>query len=339
MPSTDLLPIPIIDAGADFPVQTLAAATARAHLLMNIATRGVPRFALKGLDAVSRHWLVRHANSYLGEIDQISAKLGRPGAYYLAINYEWGCTVGVGPGPGHTAPRLARTLDWGIAGIGRNIIAARVAGTAGPFTALTWPGFTGVMQAMAPGRFSAAINQAPMRRLGGGTLVTDWAANRIRVWNMPHQLAAHLLRRVFETAPDYTSARAMLRDEPIAAPATFTLAGIHPHETCVIERLEAQAHVIDGPAGATNHWRGLDHGARSRGLDSEGRLAAMMATGAHELSTEFGWLKAPILNPTTRLVMVADAAQGRLIAQGWEEMAPATAVLDLATHSAECLNA
>ena len=339
MSSPDLPPIPVIDVGPDFPVQTLDAETARAHQLMDIATRGVPRLALKSLDAVSRRWLVRHGNTYLGEIDRISAKLDRPGAYYLSINYEWGCTVSVRPGAGGAAPRLARTLDWGIPGIGRNIIAARIAGAAGPFTALTWPGFTGVMQAMAPARFSAAINQAPMRRLGGGTLPTDWAANRMRVWHMPHQLAAHLLRRVFETAPDFATARAMLRDEPIAAPATFTLAGVYPHETCVIERLETQAHVIDGPSGAANHWRGLDHGARSRGIDSEGRLAAMMAAGEHELSTDFGWLEAPILNPTTRLVMVADAAQGRLIAQGWEEMAPATAVLDLATHRAQRVSA
>jgi hypothetical protein len=339
MTAAELPPIPVIDAGADFPLQTLAAEAARAHLLMDIATKGVPRLALRTLDAVSRRWLVRHGNAYLDEIDRVAAKLGRPGAYYLAINYEWGCTVSVRPGADGAAPLLTRTLDWGIAGIGRHIIAARVASPAGPFTAMTWPGFTGVMQGMAPGRFSIAINQAPMRRLGGGMLVTDWAANRARVWDMPHQLAAHLLRRVFGTAADYDAAFTMLRDEPIAAPATFTLAGVKPHQTCVIERLETQAHVIDGPSGATNHWRGLDHGARSRGLDSEGRLAAMMAAGAQDMSPSFPWLAPPILNPTTRLVMMADAAAGRLIAQGWEEMSPVTAVLDLSQARAELVKA
>jgi hypothetical protein len=56
----------------------------------------------------------------------------------------------------------------------------------------------------------------------------------------------------------------------------------------------------------------------------------MMTGVAADLAADFGWLRAPILNPRTRLAMVADAREGRLIAQGFENEAPATRVLSLA---------
>ena len=49
-----------------------------------------------------------------------------------------------------------------------------------------------------------------------------------------------------------------------------------------------------------------------------------------ELVPDFSWLAPPVLNPTTRVVMVSDAAEGRLVAQGFEAMRPATAPLELA---------
>src|SRR5262249_52339989 len=79
-----------------------------------------------------------------------------------------------------------------------------------------------------------------------------------------------------------------------------------------------RAHVIEGTASATNHWRGLDHGARPRGLDSEGRLAAMRSVGPVELDPAFAWLRPPILNKLTRLAMGAGAALGPVVARGYE---------------------
>ena len=316
--------IPVLDTGSDFAMATLVAEEKRAHALMDAATGFVPRAVLRGLDVVSRRWLERHRNSHLDEIEAIAKRLGRPGAIFLAVNYEWGCTVAVGPSPDGNSARLLRTLDWGTPGLGRYVMAAKVSAVAGPFVTLTWPGFTGVLQAVAPGRFSAALNQAPMRRLGGGVMPLDWMANRRRVWNMPHQTASHLLRTVMERARDFAEARSVLSREPIAAPATFTLAGLAAEDTCVIERSETRAHVIDGKACATNHWRGLDHGARPRGFDSPGRYLAMCQVPALELDTSFAWLKPPVLNPVTRLAMVADAKAGRLVAQGYEQEQPAT---------------
>ena len=328
--STEHLPeIPVVDVGPDFPLETLNADRPRALLLIDGATRGVPRAVLNGLDAVSRRWLIKQNNPYLGEADALAAQMDRPGGHFLSVAYEWGCTVAVGPSPDGRSARLLRTLDWFTPGLGRYAMAARVAGRAGPFATMTWPGFTGVLQTMAPGRFSAALNQAPLRRLGGGIFVADWIANKARVWTMTHLPPLHLLRQVMETAPDYATARRMVRDTPISTPTTFSLAGLAPEETCVIERTETQAHVIDGAACVTNHWQGLDHGGHPRGIDSERRLACISQVGPVELDPTFPWLREPVLNPLTRLAMIADATLGRLVAQGYEDGKPATRPLEL----------
>jgi Linear amide C-N hydrolases, choloylglycine hydrolase family len=324
--STALPAIPVISAGPDFPVTTLVAELPRAHALLDLATKGVPLRALRVLDQVSRKWLVRNTNAHLSEIDAIARTLDRPGAYFLSVNYEWGCTCKVGPNADHSSSRLIRVLDWLTPGLGRNVIAAKVDGAAGSYLTLTWPGYTGVLQGMAPGRFSAALNQAPMRRSGGGFLPLDWAMNKRRVWRMPHCTPAHLLRNVFERAASYEEARRMLIETPIASPAIFTLAGIAQQETCVIERTEVVAQVHDGPGVATNNWQAAGWKGRARGNDSAGR-ACQMASVELDFNDALPWLRAPILNPYTRLVFIADAKQGRLTAQGFEAERAATAVL------------
>jgi hypothetical protein len=328
--SLEQLPeIPVVDVGVDFPRQTLELAMDRAHALIDGATQGVPRPVLAGMDRLSRRWLVRSRNEYIDEIDALARRLGRPGAHFLSVSYEWGCTVGVGPSPDGRSARLVRTLDWFTPGLGRHVMAARIGGRAGPYVSLLWPGFVGILQAMAPGRFSAALNQAPLRRLGGGVLALDWLVNKVGMWSRPHAPPIHVLRRVMEEARDYAEARDMLIRTPLATPATFTLAGMAPHETSVIERDETDAHVIDGPACATNHWQGLDHGAHPRGIDSAGRLRAMSMAGPVELDPRFPWLRQPVLNDLTRLAMVFDAAEGCIVAQGFEEDGPATRPLEL----------
>jgi hypothetical protein len=67
------------------------------------------------------------------------------------------------------SPRL---LDWGFPKLGENLVVAHQSGPAGDFHNITWPGIAGIYQAVARGRFAAAINQAPMRRHGPG-LATD----------------------------------------------------------------------------------------------------------------------------------------------------------------------
>lgn len=321
-------PIPVIETGADFPMATLLAEEARTHALLDQATRFIPGIALRVADGISRRWLERWSNPLLPEIDAIAARLRRPGAYFLSVNYEWGCTVGVRPCPDARSARLVRVLDWRTKGLGRNIVAANVRGPAGPFITLTWPGYTGVLQAMAPGRFSAALNQAPMRKAGGGFLPLDWAVNRVRLWRMPHPTPAHLLRTAFETAPSFAEAKRLLAEHPIASPAIFSLAGLDPGETCIIERTEEAACVHPGPAAAANHWQTPGWRGRPRGIDSAGRFR-LMSQAACDFDPGFSWLRPPVLNKCTRLVMMADAARGSLVAQGFESDGPATLPLEL----------
>lgn len=323
-----LPPIPVLDAGESFPLETLQAELERAHALIDSATRHVPKSALQALDAVSRRWLKKWNVPALDEIDAIATFLGRPGAYFLAVNYEWGCTCRVAPSADGRSARLLRVLDWRTPGLGRYVIAARVRAHAGPFVALTWPGYTGVLQGMAPGRFSAALNQAPMRS-PIGFYPLDWAANKAQVWRMPHMLPANLLRRAFVEAENFGDARQMLMDRPIAAPAIYVLAGTRPDELCVVERTETEARVHDGENVATNHWQAGDWHGRPRGVDSAGRACRMWLADT-DIDAEFPWLKPPILNDKTRLAMIGGAAQGRFVAQGFERDGPATAVLDYA---------
>lgn len=322
-----LATIPVLDVGRDFPLATLLAEEARAHDLLDAATHYVPKTALKSLDAISRRWLEKWNNAHLGEIEAIARRLDRPGAYFLSVNYEWGCSCQVAPASdGHSA-RLVRVLDWRTNGLGRNIIAAKVPGKAGGFVTLTWPGYTGVLQGLAKGRFSAALNQAPMRK-STGIYALDWASNRARVWRMPHPTPAHLLRAVFEEADDFTAAKRMLTERPIASPAIFSLAGLAPHQCAVIERTELSSHVHEGRHVATNHWQASGWQGAARGLDSAGR-AAMMHRVSNDMDGDFPWLEPPVLNARTRLAMIADAKSGRLVARGYEENGVATEPLEL----------
>ncbi len=322
-----LEPIPVHAVGPAFPLETLRLEEARAHALIEGATRQVPRAALTSLDAISRRWLEKQDSVHLAEIDAIAARLHRPGAYFLSVNYEWGCTCRVAPAPDHKSARLVRVLDWRTPGLGRHVVAARVAGTAGLFVALTWPGYTGILQAMAPGRFAAALNQAPMRK-PLGRFYLDWAVNRARVWRMKHLTPAHLLREVFETARDFAEARRMLTQRPISTPAIFSLAGVKPNETVIIERSETEARVHEGSNVTANHWQAPGWRGHARGRDSAGR-ARRMHLVEPKLDPGFPWLSPPILNACTRLVMIADASQGRLVAQGYEDMQAATEPLEL----------
>jgi hypothetical protein len=283
--------------------------------------RGFVRFA----DARSRAWLMRAESPYAAEVERVAQALGAPGAYFLNLSYEWGCTCAVGPDPDGRGWRLLRTLDWPLDGLGRHLVAHKRATPHGPSIDLTWPGFAGTVQGFAPGRFAVALNQAPMLR-HGLPLPLDWALNRVRVGRSRALPPTHLLRRALETAPDFAAARRMLAETPICLPAIFSLAGLE--DGCVIERTENDSHVHPGPACVTNHWRSPRFRGTARRSESEARLAAMDRL-APEGGSDFAWLVPPILNPTTRLALWANPALGRLEAQGHEADGPATKQLSL----------
>lgn len=329
VPSRGVLPaIPVIETGRDFPLATLTQFKTQIHDLFDHATRRYPVRALVALDKVSRAWLVRNGSQHLDEIDAVARVLGRPGTYFFSVNYEWGCTCRVSPNAERTSARLIRVLDWMTPGLGRNLVCARVSGApAGPFVVLTWPGYTGVLQVMAPGRFSAALNQAPMR-MASGLYYLDWASGRRRVWSSRHTTPAHLLRDVAEKAQTFAEAKAMLTKTAISTPGIYSLAGVNPSELAIIERLEGDARARDGSHVAANHWEASGWYGHARGIDSAGR-ARMMSAIAPEFGRGFGWLAQPVLNDRTRLAAVMDAREGRLQAQGYEAGKAATELLDL----------
>lgn len=320
--------IPLIDLG-DKPVTTLVeAAPGQFEDLMRGCIDHYGRFALRHGDKATKRWLRKHANPYAGEILEIAEKVSYPGGYLLNMSYEWSCTSGVAPDPDDKeSSRLLRTLDWPLDGLGRNVIVARVEGAAGPYFNVTWPGFVGVLTAMAPGRFSAAINQPPMRRYTASCHF-DWVVNRAGMWRKSGLPPVHLLRRVFDTCETYEEAKKVLTETQLCLPAFFSLSGVKADEGCVIERTEKRVAVRNTPTAISNHWVALDEPGMERGIDSPGRLR-QMERGQAETGNDFNWVTAPILNETTRLSVVASAAREKLMVQGWEKDRPATAAFSL----------
>jgi len=283
-------------------------------------------------DAVSRRWLARTDNPYGAEIAAVAARSPGPGAWLLNLSYEWTCTAGVGPDPGGRGARLLRTLDWPLAGLGRHVVVVRRDTAAGPVCEVTWPGFVGVLTAMAPGRFSAAINQPQFRRWTPSCRL-DWAVTRPQTWRSRALPPSHLLRQVSETCRTAAAAQATPAEPPIAAPASFTLAAFFTlagadGDGWVIERTETRAAVHAAPASIANHWRAIDLPGRDRGTDSRGRQA-LMDRLRDRVPDGFSWVSEPILNWKTRLAVVANAASGRLLVRGYEADGPATAAFTL----------
>jgi hypothetical protein len=329
MPDTGrgLPQIPLIDVTTGGALALVDAARPKVEALLDINQRRYGRAILKLGDMLSRAWLVRANNPLRGEIEAIAAKVGRPGAVMLNMSFEWTCTTGAAADPDDSGNRMLRTLDWPLDGLGRNVVVAREAGAAGAYYNITWPGAVGVLTAMAPGRFSAAINQAPMRRYGL-TIVGDWMVNRVRVWGSTDLPPMHLLRQVFDQARSYAEAKAMLCETKIALPAFFTLSGTQAHESCLIERLETRAVVHDNAPGAApisvaNDWIDMPISGRPRGHDNPERESQLKASLTSP-GTGFAWLTPPVLNKTTRLAVVANAAAGTLKVLGIERDGPAT---------------
>jgi hypothetical protein len=208
-------------------------------------------------------------------------------------------------------------------------------GPAGEYYSVTWPGYVGTLTALAPDRFAAAINQAPLRRrtLDPRLRPFDLAANLLTTLRHSRAIPPdHLLRRVFETAHDYAEAKHMLQTTPVARPVIYTLAGCRPGDRCIIERTEASERTRSADFGAANDW--LDGSPHW-----EARIvAAKMLTSTFEEAAEnsrvrreglaqwrgsfaresFAWVVPPVLNPCTRIAVEMCPARGILRAMGYE---------------------
>ena len=161
----DLDPIPLIDIRDGGTVRHAREGRDRALALRDACLGWFPPVVaplVPVMDRMAQHWLSRSCSPYLAEVESIAAALRIPGVWFLNGSYQWGCTALARDDEG--GPWLARTLDWPFPGLGRHVVMARMEGPAGDFFNVTWPGYVGALTAMAPGRFSAAINQAPLRR-------------------------------------------------------------------------------------------------------------------------------------------------------------------------------
>ena len=207
------------------------------------------------LDWLSHRSLTRSRSPYVAEIAQIAASLGFSGVWLLNASYQWGCTARAGEQDG--APWLARTLDWPFRGLGHHTELAHMRGRCGDFVSVTWPGYVGVLTAMAPGRFGAALNQAPMWRRTRHRWLRpfDYAANALRASAAADRMPPdQLLRRAFEECRDYVAARRLLEETPVARPVIYTLVGCAANERCVIERTETGFVTREDDTCAANDW-------------------------------------------------------------------------------------
>jgi len=322
--------IPLIAALGPAPsLELMAGARPRLDDLVATAHAHYGRGFIATADRLSRRWVARNSSPYGGEIAEIARRMPAPGGWFLNASFEWGCTAGLARDPDSDTFTLLRVLDWPLPGLGRALVAAQQRGPAGEFLNLTWPGFAGAVTAIASGRFAAALNQAPMTRRGLGRY-GDWTAERFRVWRSRELPPMHLLRQVFERCRNYADARLALVHTPIAIPAIYVLAGAGPGEGCVIERTPHAARLHDAPVCVANQFLSPDLNGRDRGTPSADRLALMRPLTAGPPPWHFDWLAEPMLNRTTRLAAVLDAAGGRALARGYEADGPATQTLHLA---------
>jgi hypothetical protein len=337
-----LVTIPYVDLrGAFTPLDLIFIQRRKAHALINAikgtfgAASSVPSAVLLRMsDRIVQRWLERSDNPYLWEITRIAEEVGEAGVLTLNACLEWGCTGGIWPSS--AGPVLRRVLDWPFPRLGEMLVVLHLTGKVGAYYNVTWPGLAGVFQGVAPDRFAAAINQAPMRKLGAG-LAGDWAMGKVAVGRGDGLPPSHLLRQVFETAPDYATAKDLLCRTEIAVPAIFLLAGTADGEGCVIERTESDFRIREmakpgaGSVCAANHFLvppdGNEAGWRPRPIDSAGRYAR--ACRLPPEGGNFSWFVEPIANQNSRLALAARPRQGRLSLVGTEGATPVTEVFRL----------
>jgi hypothetical protein len=331
----DLPQIPVIDMGAR-PLSDLAGLAPDKVRLLSASGRALTTGPVQTwMDRRSRAWLDRNVTPYRAEIAAVAAVTGAEGVYALNISTEWACSS-IAQGP-----RLMRTLDWPLHGMGPALTVTRHDSAVGAWWQATWPGFVGVLTGLAPGRFAASYNQPPIR-VATGLKALDWVVER---WRTSHRSAippTHLLRQVFEKAQNFDEATQILSETPTAIPALFTLASADGRSV-VIERLEDRYRHRASPhaSAIANHWPDLPGFAEPwpkgwlRGVDSAGRFrdACVWAGGLDALPTDFSWLQYPILNKFSRLAAMMDCEAGTFVLMGLEQAgksaAPATQVLRL----------
>jgi hypothetical protein len=333
----ELTDIPVIDLRDGGASRHIRQSAQRARALRDACLDIFPRAAMPlipMLDRASRSWLARSRSPYMPEIAQIAGALDFSGVWLLNASYQWGCTARAAEEDG--VSWLLRTLDWPFAGLGRYTEVAHMGGACGDFYSVTWPGYVGALTAMAPQRFAACVNQAPMRRRTAHRWLRsyDFAINAVAIWRSDDLMPPdQLLRQTFEACADYAAARRMLETVPVARPVIYTLVGRAANERCVIERTETGFVTREDEASAANDWVPCRDGWEGR-IGMRRFLASSTAEAAdynrarrETLSTwngppsapSFDWVREPVLNPYTRLAVAMCPALGVLRVVGYDK--------------------
>jgi hypothetical protein len=328
--------IPVIDLRDGGPPRHAELNSDRARSLRDACLGFFPRAAMPlvpMLDWASRRWLARSRSPYLPEIAQIASTLEFSGVWLLNASYQWGCTSRAFEQDG--MPWLIRTLDWPFRGLGRHAEVARMRGAAGEFFSVTWPGYVGALTALAPSRFAACVNQAPMRRHTAHRWLRayDLAVNAVAVWRSGDLMPPdQLLRQTFELCSDFAAARHVLESVPVSRPVIYVLIGCAPGERCVIERTETGFATREHETSAANDWVPCQAGWEGRigtrrffistFADAAGysraRRESLIEWAGACASPGFDWVREPVLNPYTRLAVAMCPARGILRAIGYE---------------------
>ena len=348
----ELTNIPVVDLRDGRAPQHVRQSAARARALRDACLDFFPPSAMPLiplLDGASRRWLKRSRSPYIPEIAQIAAALDFSGIWLLNASYQWGCTARAAEQDGMLW--LVRTLDWPFAGLGRYAEVAHMSGACGDFYSVTWPGYVGALTAMAPQRFAACVNQAPMRRRTAHRWLRpyDFGVNALAIWQSSDVMPPdQLLRQVFETCPDYASARRMLETVPVARPVIYSLAGCAATERCVIERTETGFSSREDATSAANDWlpsragwegrigtrRFLTSSLEEAAGYSRARREALAAYEGPFAAANFDWVREPVLNPYTRLAVAMCPASGTLRVVGYDKTGSATPA-ERVTHVCE----
>jgi hypothetical protein len=328
--------IPIVDVRDGGPPLHARQSADQARALRDACLDFFPSAArplVPALDWLSYRALKRSRSPYVEEIADIAAALKLSGVWLLNASYQWGCTARAGEDDG--TAWLVRTLDWPFRGLGRYTEFARMRGAYGDFISVTWPGYVGVLTAMAPQRFAAALNQAPMWRLTRHRYLRpfDYLANVACTSAASHRIPPdQLLRRAFELCADFAAARRLLEETPVARPVIYTLVGCAAHERCVIERTESAFVTRKDDTSVANDWVPCRPGWEGRigtrrflvcsfaeaGAVSRARRDTLARWKGSFAAGLFDWVHEPVLNPYTRLAVAMNPANGTLRAVGYD---------------------
>jgi len=330
-------PAPIITKGTRIPLLDLGPVGfdklafsfhKRTRAVHNLLRRRYSVYGFDLLPMIDRkcaEWLAKSKTPYRVEIEDMAKKFKQPGIYAMNLFFEFGCTSAVAVDP-EGRMRLLHTMDWSVKGLGHLLMAARRQSDHGKCVNITWPGYVGCLQVIAPGRFAAAINQAPTGTSKQPWL--NWISSKMKWKSTRDMPPAFLLRKVFEECKDFESAVSMLEKTPICFPAIFSIVGIQEGEFAIIERTENDRKTTKRQTAVTNHWLNNEFSGQPIGYKSTDRLVTIKSRIDKGVEN-WSWLRAPVLNPTTRMAMDLNPGTARMRVIGYEGSEPVTVPLDV----------